>query len=257
MATWTDGAAYAPIERPDGFAAPEVEALPAAPQLAAVTPGAIPPPANFAMAGPAVALEQVNARPVATRDPQLPFAAASALLAPGTRSNEPRDPRVPFQSESVISAPQRFGDAPPPPPGALPVSNSPSWQPPPGAVPNPLAVASPPPGMFAPPGDMYAPPPPARPTVTTAQQTCGWLAIVAAALTLTGPLAWVWYIAVAVLGAVARPILRGGYWVWAIVATFIVPLIEIASRSSPLPAIISAVFIVWSAAAMLRYALRK
>ena len=60
MAFWTDGAAYAPIERPNGFAVPDVEPLTAAEPAPQLTPGAVAPPSGFAPMSPAVALKNLG-----------------------------------------------------------------------------------------------------------------------------------------------------------------------------------------------------
>lgn len=113
MATWKDGAAYAPIERPDGFATPEVEPLEAAVPRVADTPGPMPPPLDMQPTGPAVPLEAITGAPASTRNPTEPFEVTSALLTANETSNGERDPRTPFQS---------WG---PPPPEALPPPSGP------------------------------------------------------------------------------------------------------------------------------------
>ncbi|WP_139650896.1 hypothetical protein [Tessaracoccus massiliensis] len=48
MATWKDGAAYAPVERPDGFATPVADPLPAGAPYQPGTPGPMTHPSGFA-----------------------------------------------------------------------------------------------------------------------------------------------------------------------------------------------------------------
>lgn len=133
MATWTDGAAYAPIERPDGFATPEAAPLEVHPPLLAPTPGAIPPPQGFAPTAPQVPLDQIHTAAPATRNPSEPFHTASASLTAGPDAHVAgeRDPRQPFTSYAVDTQ-----ELPPPTGAPLP--------PPSGA---PLSVAPPPPGL--------------------------------------------------------------------------------------------------------------
>lgn len=114
MASWEDGAAYAPIERPDGFATPRAEPLEEAPRRVPVTPGAVARPSTLA---------PVDAPPLAThgpksamhRDPRTPFDVAAAIVTAGPSApSGHRDPRTAF----AVSAPVRTNtdaDAPPPP----------------------------------------------------------------------------------------------------------------------------------------------
>lgn len=163
MATWTDGAAYAPIERPDGFATPEAEPLEAAPPQRAATPGPMAPPAGFAPMDNVIALGAIRTEPIAQRDPQEPFAVSAALLTAEPGRSGPRDPEQPFQTFGSPNS-----ELPPPsgPPLALEPSGVPLAAPPPPGLP-PAAAATPaatglnypPPSMGSPsPG---APPPPA------------------------------------------------------------------------------------------------
>lgn len=135
MATWTDGAAYAPTERPDGFASPEVAPLAAAPPEPARTPGPFPPPAHFAPGGPQTPLEVIRDAAPARRNPTQPFETTSALLtADGSGPGAGRDPRTPFVGQGQVAA-----SLPPPsgPPLALSADPPPqaAWPPPaqPGA----------------------------------------------------------------------------------------------------------------------------
>lgn len=121
MATWKDGAEYAPRERPTGFATPVADPLSRAEERAATTPGAIPPPRR---------LEPVDAAPLDAphtresaprRNPGQPFDVAStALTSVGALPGEHRDPRAPFAV--VAPSPTAPPAAPaPPPPGAKPL----------------------------------------------------------------------------------------------------------------------------------------
>ena len=83
MAGWQDGAEYAPIERPEAFAAPAVEALAVAEPYTADTPGAVRPPQMIQPPASAIPLEQLApAAAKAGRDPLSPFSVASATLMP-------------------------------------------------------------------------------------------------------------------------------------------------------------------------------
>lgn len=156
MASWKDGAAYAPTERPDGFATPRAEPLSAGEPWRAPTPGPIAAPEGFdAAAQPPLAQLASGARQ--GRDPRESFAVTGSVLTPGPVAGAKRDPRAPI----LTSAPQPVGrewasaagsqlPAPtgpplPPPPGELldaaPVPMRPA------AGPMPAPVAAPPPGF--------------------------------------------------------------------------------------------------------------
>ncbi len=120
MATWTDGAAYAPLQRPYGFATPEAPPLEVAEPAAAATPGQIPPPQGFAPSGPQIPLDRVVVADRRPRDPAFPFTTASAAIASAPPPvSGVRDPRVPFAVYGTASA-GSVVDAPrlPPPTGA-------------------------------------------------------------------------------------------------------------------------------------------
>ena len=102
MATWTDGAAYAPIERPDGFATPETAPLPVAEPAPQTTPGAVPPPSGFAPMPPSVALENLGKKEISRRNPTVPFDVSSALMMAYTGYGE-RDPQQPFAVATIGS----------------------------------------------------------------------------------------------------------------------------------------------------------
>ncbi len=139
MATWKDGAAYAPIERPDGFATPEVEPLEAAVPQVADTPGPMPPPLDMQSTGPAVPLEAINAAPASQRNPTHPFEVTAALLTAHDSPTGERDPRTPFSSWGP-PAPETL----PPPSGApLPVPSATLPPPMPGAAPPGMPMPAP------------------------------------------------------------------------------------------------------------------
>lgn len=121
MASWKDGAAYAPTERPDGFATPRTDPLPAGAPYSAATPGPMAPPRGFDVAQQAP-LASIAAEPPVRRDPRESFAVSSMLLtvAPGVEAK--RDPLQAFvtSSGSVDDLPPPTGQplALPPPTGA-------------------------------------------------------------------------------------------------------------------------------------------
>lgn len=74
MATWVDGAEYAPTERPDGFATPRTEPLSAAP--AELNPADAQPaerPTEFSASSPGVPLDRLVPSAAPTRNPTIPF----------------------------------------------------------------------------------------------------------------------------------------------------------------------------------------
>ena len=107
MASWTDGAAYAPIERPDGFALPDVAPLPAAEPAPQLTPGAVAPPSGFAPMSPAVALEDLGKEERLRRNPAAPFDVSSALMMAYAAGYGSRDPRQPFVVTAIGGAPPK------------------------------------------------------------------------------------------------------------------------------------------------------
>lgn len=127
MATWTDGAAYAPIERPDGFATPETDPLPLATPFRSGTAGAMPPPRGFAQNAPTIPLDRLQVEPPPSRNPGQPFDVSRASLTGGSSLRavgEPRDPREAFQVRSasataVAELPPPTGKPLPPPSGAM------------------------------------------------------------------------------------------------------------------------------------------
>lgn len=119
MASWTDGAAYAPIERPDGFATPEVEPLAHATSPVVSTPGAIPPPHEFRQSAPVAPLEHVRTAPPPRRNPSDPFLVSGGLMTTPSSLGQHagRDPRTPFHVRRDADDTDAV-DALPPPTGA-------------------------------------------------------------------------------------------------------------------------------------------
>lgn len=151
MASWKDGAAYAPIERPDGFATPMADALPAAEPYASPTPGPMAEPGGFeADAQPP--LDALGRAESTNRDPRDEFSVASLSLTHVAGDGATRDPRKGF----TLSTSLRGGSEPPPPSG------------------DPLALTTPPPmGSQRPtpgPGSMPAAQPWPQPQLPRAQQ---------------------------------------------------------------------------------------
>lgn len=198
MASWTDGAAYAPIERPDGFATPEADALEVAVPQLAQTPGPIPPPQGFQPSGPQAPLDQIRTEPPPTRDPAAPFVTATATLTAGPDQFAlgGRDPRLPFESYSTGVGSQELppptGDPLPPPTGA------------------PLALSEfPPPGTYPPPPGQFAAPTPAPLNAETAKtlRTLLILAIVGLCIGMLLPPAAPWLVlATGLLGLRTKPL---------------------------------------------------
>lgn len=159
MASWKDGAAYAPTERPDGFATPRAEPLTSGDPWASSTPGPMAPPATFE-AIPQPPLSEVAAGQAPTRDPRDAFAVSSAAIAPGPKPGVARDPREPI----VTSAPQPVG---------------PEWASAAGGqLPAPTGPPLPPPGELL--------PPPSAPPGPRAQPQQRQLAFIASGLCLLG-----------------------------------------------------------------------
>ncbi|MGD7732974.1 hypothetical protein ACQCX5_08430 [Propionibacteriaceae bacterium G57] len=115
MASWSDGAEYAPNERPDGFAAPRADPLgeaPPEPSLAEGRPLA-PPDAFTPQPGPDLAAIGIDKGP--TRNPQQAFATASKAMTTATSSawgsthaatitqEAPFNPRAPMVTESSLA----------------------------------------------------------------------------------------------------------------------------------------------------------
>lgn len=167
MASWRDGAAYAPTERPDGFATPSTNALPAGEPYKAATPGPMAPPQSFD-AAKQPALSQIAVEVKQRRNPRDSFEVASTTLttAPGQPSGK-RDPKEPFAtSRSADQLPPPTGDPLPPPPG---------WEAPPSAPQAPAQQwPAPTVSRQAPyPGQPPRPTAPAAPQPTAPQATTG------------------------------------------------------------------------------------
>lgn len=174
MASWRDGAEYAPTERPDGFATPTAAPLSAAEPWRAPTPGPLAAPADFD-APDSAPLSSVSVRDESTRDPRDPITTVAAALAPTGVAHVDRDPREPI----VTSAPRTPGPdwnsdagAQLPPPTGLPLHRV-----------HPPAVPAPPPPAAAP-----GLPPPSVPqrAASPASGPQRQLALVAGALSFLG-----------------------------------------------------------------------
>ncbi len=196
MASWTDGAAYAPLERPDGFATPEVAPLDVAVPARAQTPGPMPTPSGFQPSAPAAPLDQVRTAPPPSRSPSEPFVVGGGLLTAGSSMGPeiPRDPRLPFQSYGEDGPVSTGVDTLPPPTGA------------------PLSVPA---GQFmGPPGTAPFP----RPSVQqqSSQRTLVFLAVVCTVLGLTIPAVAPWMLTVAGLLTLRALPLVGKASAWSI-----------------------------------------
>lgn len=96
MASWRDGAAYAPTERPDGFATPLAEPLSVADPPRRVTPGNVPRPTTLTPVA-APPLEALGTTPAGARNPSAPFEVRSTIVTQAPRlADGRRDPRVPY-----------------------------------------------------------------------------------------------------------------------------------------------------------------
>ena len=96
MASWTDGAEYAPTERPDGFATPRAAPLDHAPaevHLAKDRP--VDHPAGFQPSGPAPSLESLGVPTGPTRDPNQSFGTVTTAM---TSTHPPRTQLLPTPS---------------------------------------------------------------------------------------------------------------------------------------------------------------
>jgi len=174
MASWRDGAEYAPTERPDGFATPTAAPLSAADPWRAPTPGPLAAPADFD-APESAPLSSVSVREESTRDPRDPITTVAAALAPAGAPHVDRDPREPIVTSAPrIPGPDWHSDegAQLPPPTGLPLHRV---HPP--AVPAPLPPAAAP-GL--------PPPSVAQRAASPASGAQRQLALVAGALSFLG-----------------------------------------------------------------------
>lgn len=158
MATWKDGAAYAPVERPDGFATPMAQPLPAGAPYQAETPGPVAHPEGFAPMPEQPPLQQVGQRQAGQRDPRDAFTVASSLMTSGPEgSGAGRDPRSPFPKTAQSALDTR----PPPPTGAPLAHPAPLDYPPPTGSPSGGSYPAPPsngPYSAPPSGGLYPAP---------------------------------------------------------------------------------------------------
>lgn len=193
MASWKDGAAYAPLERPDGFATPTADPLSGAPAWSAGTPGPIAPPGSFDAPSDAKPLDNSEQQPMADRDPREPFEVASSVVTsrPGARTRDPRQPITTSASPVVPpAAPPAMQPPPPAPPSGPPLRQPgpPRPQVGPGAVRhqgNPPQQLPPPrnTGPWGPPSAAGYPPPPSPAPV---DQSSRQLVLLASGLSFVG-----------------------------------------------------------------------
>lgn len=198
MASWTDGAAYAPIERPDGFATPEVAPLEVAPPEKPITPGPTPKPAGFEPTGPTTPLTHIGAIASPERNPSVPFQISGGLLTAASSMGgaSTRDPRTPFQSQTTAS---NIATLPPPTGAPLP-------------APDGLSVAP----MGAP-GHQQLPAPSLSPQQQSTQRTLVFLAVVCTVLGLTIPAAAPWMLFAAGLLTIRTTALTGQAGIWSMI----------------------------------------
>lgn len=180
MATWEDGAEYAPIERPDGFAMPVAQPLEVEPPYRAATPGPGAPPAGFRSDVPAPALGQLGHTDQSARNPGQPFDVVGSVMTAETAwgaahrdqsgfAQQQFDPWRPIELSGSVEQGGAASDAHMqlPPPSGQPV---------------------------APPQPMPSPGAPRVPGTSSAQRTIGWvsvgLLILAALLPTTTSLIW-------------------------------------------------------------------
>lgn len=149
MATWKDGAAYAPLERPDGFATPKADPLPEAAPYQAGTAGPEAAPDSITGAPDQRPLSDLGTETPPTRDPRDAFAVASLAMAAGPASTGARDPRQPFMTSATRAAAPSPSLAPPTGPPLAPLTTAPlatpvvsSPAPAPGTAPAPTAYPS-------------------------------------------------------------------------------------------------------------------
>lgn len=191
MAGWQDGAEYAPIGRPDGFATPIADPLPDPEPVVAATPGPGAPPAGFQpgnLSSPP--LDQLAAVPTVERNPREPFSTTATLMTGDSAwgaahrsdlmlAGNSFDPRQPITTSGGAFAPPTGDPLAFPPPSSAPLD-----LPPPASMHQPGTfppAAGLPPGGFPPggypPGAVAQQPPPARPATTQAQRQMSTTAI--------------------------------------------------------------------------------
>ena len=108
MASWTDGAEYAPTERPDGFATPRSAPLDQAPpQVHLARQRPLEHPTEFRPSGPAPSLESLGLPSGPTRDPSQSFGTVTTAMttsawgsthASTTTLETPFDPHAPMNA---------------------------------------------------------------------------------------------------------------------------------------------------------------
>lgn len=131
MASWTDGAEYAPTERPDGFATPRAAPLDQAPieaHLARDRP--LEKPTQFEPSAPAPSLESLGLPTGPTRDPQQSFGTVTTAMTTSawgsthstTTLDVPFDPHAPMAAGAPMPAAAPTALATLPPPTTAPLS---------------------------------------------------------------------------------------------------------------------------------------
>lgn len=157
MATWQDGAEYAPTVTPVGFATPRAAPLDQAPPVASESEAPTVPPADYTAPAPGPDLASVVQIAVDARDPQLPFDVGPAQIGPSA-AWDPRTPLGDYQPEAHQGSTSAWGSVQarrpvepvhfPPPIGPAVVSARPIEHPTaamPG--PSPLVTHAPPVGV--------------------------------------------------------------------------------------------------------------
>ncbi|MDR1078400.1 MAG: hypothetical protein LBL55_07045 [Propionibacteriaceae bacterium] len=134
MATWQDGPAYAPLQRPLAFAQPTsgVSLAPPAAPPGPPPPPTQPPPAFAPPTEPVTPLAQLRAAPADQRDPHQPFEVVEATLTSASawgsvHSTAPG--ATPWQAPSgwVADQPWQSSYAPPDATSQFPTPGTPQW----------------------------------------------------------------------------------------------------------------------------------
>lgn len=218
MATWRDGAEYAPTERPEGFAAPSVDPFPPDSPWRTDTPGAVTAPRGFDEP-PAPPLAELAVQEGARRDPRDAFAVSSMTLTSGARAVGGRDPREPF----ATSTPSPLGPAWTSTEGSqLPPPAGPRLAPPGAPLPAPGQPQRTAPGAGWPAPSMPAPAPrrSAQPT-----RTQGQLLLVAAGLSLLAflvPVAAPFLLVVSGILGIRTVAITGRAGIWALTTGLVI-----------------------------------
>ncbi|MBB1482530.1 hypothetical protein H5392_01490 [Tessaracoccus sp. MC1865] len=229
MATWKDGAAYAPVERPDGFATPVVGPLSSGEPYRAQTPGPVGHPTGFDPLPPQQPLHLIGDRPSSVRDPRDAFTVYSSLMTadPGVPPAGPRNPLSPFPT----TAQSALDTAPPPPTG------QPLDPPGPATAYPPPTVPSVPTGPWAPPPSVALPPVVGTPVPVTESHRA--LARVASVLCFVGFLvsntSAFMLLAAGVIGLRTKPLTKAlGYVATSVGASGLLVQWYLAGQPSPM-----------------------